>query len=286
MTGWLHRRPLVVQCLLVDGPDGKQPYGRGDVLRLQRGLQERMPIPYWFATFCDVPLDLLPGGGMERAQIQTTIDRNFGPGWWRKLGLWHQGGSFSDHCGLFIDLDTIIVGDMTPIVQAIDDLDDGKAIWLSDFYEPARIASGLMAWTPGWAQRDGLRVSANAMGAEPHLRRTHHGDQDFAAWHMAAGSPQSLVPQWPRIDRWQDVAPGAVVSYKEHLCAAGRRGTPGPKDRPPPDGTVMVCFHGQPKPMDLVTMRSPWARANWWSPGDPWAPMARLSRTPAGKWKL
>ena len=37
-------------------------------------------------------------------------------------------------------------------------------------------------------------------------------------------------------DRWQDVVPGQVVSYKVH-CAKGV-----------PPGARIICFHGQPRP--------------------------------------
>lgn len=261
---WPHARPLAVHCLL-SGPARRQvaSYHANDVYRLQRALQQHMPVPYWFVVHTDRPLALLPCAEHEVAQIQTFLDHGFGLGWWAKLGLWHGGGVAPHHRALFLDLDTIIVGSLDPIVAALGALDDGHALWLSDFYAPARIASGVMAWTPGWAAGPGEAISRQALVAAPSGFRGAHGDQDFAAM---------CKPQ--NVGRWQDVTPGAIVSYKGHVTRSrDHRSTTG--NEAVPEGACVVCFHGKPKPHDLVKARPPqWLRSNWWAPGDAWGPIA------------
>ena len=49
-----------------------------------------------------------------------------------------------------------------------------------------------------------------------------------------------------RAQRWQDVLPGQVVSYKAHCCqnVLGK----GPVYRSTPEGTRIIAFHGTPRP--------------------------------------
>ncbi|WP_348826653.1 hypothetical protein [Halomonas sp. RT37] len=149
------------------------------------------------------------------------------PGWWAKLELFRP-----DLPGdlLYLDLDTVVLGDLGPLIDATG----GKTTMLSDFYKPDLPASGLMYI----AQRDKAAVwNEWIRGPQHHMRRCRTprrwGDQGFLA--------SVLRPQ-----RWQDIAPGRVVSYKAHC----RSGLPATAD--------VVCFHGTPRP---------WAaKADWIPP--------------------
>lgn len=156
--------------------------------------------------------------------VTTMPLRHDWPGWWSKLELFRpdiEGDLF------YIDLDTVITGDLAPLIDAAN----GKTTMLSDFYWPEKPASGLMYI----AQADKARVWEAWMASpEQHMRRPVGrgtiGDQGFLG--------SVLTPQ-----RWQDVAPGRVVSFKVHC-----------KQQLPSKARV-VCFHGQPRP---------WAaKANW-----------------------
>lgn len=269
---WPYARPLVVHCVL-SGPEPGKPtlYGPADVYRLQRALQQHMPVPYWFCAHVAASLALLPPAGHERAQRQVFVEPSFGRGWWAKLGLWHNGGVLALHHGLFFDLDTVIVDRLDDIVAALARLDGDTSLWLSDFYSPARPASGIIGWTPGWAVAHGAAVSKKALAIRPQDLRQYDGDQDFAA-RMLEGPKAGT---WPTIERWQEAAPGATASYKEHVHGS-RHWNARSRVKPPavlPPGARVVCFHGKPKPGDLVNAKGhEWLRANWWTPGDAWAP--------------
>lgn len=115
---------------------------------------------------------------------------------------------------MYFDLDTVVFD-----VPKVD-----KTTVLRDFYYPETMGSGLMYI----AQADKARVFEDFM-RQPSLHMRRHsvgGDQAFLQQHI--GDCQ----------KWQDVA--KVVSFKVH-CQSGV-----------PEGTQVVCFHGQPRPWHVV----------------------------------
>jgi hypothetical protein len=142
------------------------------------------------------------------------------PGWWSKMELFRP-----DVKGdlLYFDLDTMIVGDLDDIL-AVD-----RLTVLSDFNVPDRMASGMM-FIPEYE-----RASIwNEWIADPegHMRAAGgHGDGGF------------LAKYWARAQRWQDIVPGQVVSYKNHV-----------RDKGVPAEARVVCFHGRPRPRDIRWM--------------------------------
>lgn len=154
--------------------------------------------------------------------VDTLPLRHQWPGWWSKMELFSPE---LDGDLLFLDLDTVVLGDLAPL-EAVT-----RSTMLADFYHPQRPASGLMYIE----EADKDRVWREWMRAPAtHMMRcrtpARWGDQGFL---------RGVLPAL----RWQDVLPGAVISYKVHC----RRGVP--------PGARVVCFHGQPRP---------WAvRHNW-----------------------
>lgn len=142
------------------------------------------------------------------------------PRWWSKLELFRP--DLLEKLGdiLYFDLDTVIVGDLGDIVQV------SYLTMLADFYRPDRLASGMMflprrvrtaVWERWWP---------DAVGHMRHYR----GDQEFlqVAW---AG----------KAERWQDLLPGQVISYKAHVQ----------RNRQALEAARVVCFHGRPRPWQL-----------------------------------
>jgi hypothetical protein len=60
------------------------------------------------------------------------------PGWWCKMEIFQEKGPV-----LYFDLDTVIVDDLTPL---IDVAKNHRFVTLRDFNSPKRVASGVMAW--------------------------------------------------------------------------------------------------------------------------------------------
>lgn len=143
-------------------------------------------------------------------------------GWWSKI-LIFQPGRFKGRC-LFLDLDTVICGDLSDIAAY-----DGDLCGLDDFYRPGRFASGLMAFDPEKCGDIWLNYErAGFPQFDPN------GDQGFI---------ESMMPE---TDRWQTVLPGQVVSFKAH-CIKGI-----------PEKARVICFHGLPRPHTLREVIQHW----------------------------
>lgn len=142
------------------------------------------------------------------------------PRWWSKLELFRSDllGRLGDI--LYFDLDTVIVGSLGDVVKV------SYLTLLADFYRPERLASGMMYLPQDVREEVWRRWWPDAEGHMRHFR----GDQEFlqGPWEAEA-------------ERWQNLLPGQVVSYKAHVQRARRV----------PAGARVVCFHGRPRPWQL-----------------------------------
>lgn len=192
---------------------------------LQSGKEYRPEHVQWLARqvpgLVCITRDEVPG-------VPTVRPRHDWPGWWSKLNLFDPELIPGDL--LYLDLDTVVPGDLAPLEQVGRFAD--RSIMLSDFYRPAYPASGLMYIK----QADKPHVWAQWL-QDPagHMRRCvttqHWGDQGFLRTVL---SPL----------RWQTLLPGAVLSYKAHL-----------RNQALPKTARVVCFHGQPRPW---AVKEPW----------------------------
>jgi hypothetical protein len=141
------------------------------------------------------------------------------PGWWSKMELFRCFDS-----ALYLDLDTVIIGDITEIVQA----DVEKLHALRDFSgkDSSRMGSGILKWTGDYTRlySDFRRHAARHM--QRYTRSTHWGDQGF------------IRDQVPDHGYLQDLYPDRIISYKADVLD---------KPHPHPMPSI-VCFHGEPKP--------------------------------------
>lgn len=163
------------------------------------------------------------------------------PGWWSKMELFSPEVRKAWGDTLYFDLDTAITGDLTPIIDYCqrdyrDPTQGTPFTVLRDFYRPYGYGSGMMFIPAGF----GANVWTKFMASDAMSRLA--GDQNF------------LEETCPIANRWQDVVPNAVKSFKPsgfELAAV----TP---------ATRVVCFHGFPRPHQLPKdhfMRRYW-RAN------------------------
>lgn len=149
----------------------------------------------------------------------TTLMHDW-PTWWCKIECFLIKGPV-----LFMDLDTHIVGSLAPLLEVVQ---HHPFVALRDFNAKRNeMGSGLMSWNGDVSKvyHEFLRDPEGNMMA--CTTRERWGDQGFI---------DKVMP-----DRvyWQDIVPGAVVSWKKH-CRGGI----------PPEARV-VCFHGKPKPWDI-----------------------------------
>jgi len=200
-------------------------YGPEYVNRLYAGVRRNLKQPFKFWCLTDNSADLWPGI-IKLGTGDAGLD-----GWWAKMLLFKPRWLMMGLRGrvLYLDLDTVITGDLGPLAAY-----GGEFCILRDFYRPDGYGSGVMAFEAGYGRhiweafsRDPERVMADFETA---------GDQGY------------LETQVKDADLWQDVAPGACVSYKAH-CRSGL-----------PEGAVTVSFHGSPKPHEVD---EPWVRKHW-----------------------
>ena len=162
-------------------------------------------------------------------------------GWWAKMELFNPDGPLGDEDLFYLDVDTLIVGDIQNVIDAARG--QRNIVMLSDFYHPEHPASGMM-FIPARVKR---RIW-NAWNINPYWYMVRHrpagrgGDQGFIAEHAG------------QITRWDELCPGAAVSYKKHIAAPGMPGyTEGLSigNGTVPAGAAVVCYHGQPRPWNL-----------------------------------
>ena len=142
-------------------------------------------------------------------------------GWWSKMELFDPTlvGDI-----LYMDLDTMLVEDCRLLLQPRTEF-----CILQDFYRPKGLQSSFM-YIPSWIK--------------PVMWNTFTKNPDGWMREFAEGGDQSFIELQCRaynVRRWQEMMPGAFVSYK----ATMNRGPV------PPDARVVI-FHGQPKPRDIL----------------------------------
>jgi len=101
-------------------------------------------------------------------------------------------------------------------------------IAIHDFNPHQRnVASGVMAWNSDMSHiyQQFRQDPENYMAR--YVSPRWWGDQGFI---------EAYAKSW---EYWQDILPGAVVSYKKHC----RKGVP--------SMAKIVCFHGRPKPWEI-----------------------------------
>lgn len=201
---------MTVACVLRSGGI----YTAEWVHTLKRGLNRWLPSEWDFRVLSD-------SGGF--GQWGSRLEYGF-PGWWSKLELFRPG--LFDGPVLYLDLDTLPVGDLSEIAQY-----EGPFAMLSDFYRPTYAESGVMAFTPG-AETERIW---EAFIADPFKSmKQFRQDGRFIAAHS---NPERL----------QDLFSG-IYSFKVH-CRNG-----------PPSDARLVCAHGRPKFDDPA---AGWAHEAW-----------------------
>lgn len=144
------------------------------------------------------------------------------PGWLAKLELFRPGLFKPYEQVLYLDLDTVVVGDLTPLLTL-----HTRFAMLSDFLRPEYAASGVMSFRGDWS---GIYERFND-DLVPLYDSWHPERRGDGGWIQSALMTMGYIP-----DRLQDLLPGAVSSRKV------KRG---------PRGQSLVCFHGKPRPHEV-----------------------------------
>jgi hypothetical protein len=191
------------------------------VRKLRDGVARNLSIPHRFRCLSDVDVPC------ERIPLEHDWKA-----WWSKIELFRPGVITGPT--IYFDLDTVITGSL----DGIETLPYDFAA-LRNFHVPEMIGSGVMWFrdVPHWVYE---RFSA-------------HPD-DFMLYHEIFRDGPYLGDQafiWDSLDRDVDKLTDSftrIRSYKYH-CKAGL-----------PEGTSVVCFHGEPRPPEVKT---DWMREHW-----------------------
>lgn len=215
--------PKIIACVLRSGGVYDVDY----VNRLANAVNRHVTVPHKFICLTDVTEDF-----NENVHEVVKLQHNY-PGWWSKIELFRRDLYFT-HDWFFFDLDTIILHNIDSIIS-----DDSHFIGLDDFYYPGQLGSGLLAWKQRWCSH----IYDEFVGASDAVIRTHErGDQQWIQSKLAFfASFQQKYPQ-------------SVISFKKHCQRLS-------KDIVVPHGAKILCFHGTPKPHELLQYNT--IKENW-----------------------
>jgi hypothetical protein len=214
----------VIVSVLKQGPE----YGATEAQFLHNQLRD-------YDTVCLSDLSI--------PDVKTYKLRYNWPGWWSKLELFNPDGPLAGEDLLYIDIDTLITGDLTGLIKVREMA--GEVVMLTDFYNekvPTKPpASGVM-FIPAnikqyvWSQ---WLDFGPEKAMQTFIRPPRGGDQGFIG---------SVLPH---AARWQDRHPGEILSYKKDVAGKGMEGYHNVRsvgNGQIPHKAKIVCFHGKPRP--------------------------------------
>lgn len=181
------------------------------VYRLRAGVKEYVQIPHRFV--CMAPRRL--------RSVETLGFKQEWPGYWSKLELFRPG-VFTGRV-FYLDLDTILTGDITDLVA-----DNSDFICLTNWRgDGTHVASAVMGWN---ADLDFSQIYTRfnlALRGRYMQSWERFGDQGWIQDNLP-------IPFASYNLRY----PNRIVSYKKHIQGVGAV----------PAEASIVCFHGKPRP--------------------------------------
>lgn len=203
---------LTVACVYRPGGGFSPEY----VTRLQAGIAKHCATPHDFVC---LTTESIPG-----VECEPLLRNN--RGWWNKLELFRKG-LFTGPT-VYVDLDTIVVGDVTDIFTYPHKFTAGCNWKYFDMGERV-MNSGFMAW-------NGRDLSHLDQDID---QRTHEEySQDYRKWGDQAFVQERLGFEFEDIG---GLFPGRYVSYKLHVRRQGKV----------PKSASIVAFHGRPRPHEV-----------------------------------
>lgn len=192
--------------------------GREYVKILANMVARNLPIDtiYDFICFTDNPEPIDDGIKINKLPNLKS--------WWAKLYLFKEGLFSKDDRIIYLDLDTVITGDLKDIINY-----DGAFAILRDFYRPHGLQSSVMSWRGDWGG---------------HIWREY----ERANFPDISGGDQAWIEQHVlRPDIWQELYPKQFVSYKVNATSSI------------PNNAKIVVFHGEPRPHQCLG----WVKQFW-----------------------
>jgi hypothetical protein len=209
---------LTVLCVLRSGGDYDAEYVR----KLRDGVAKHLTIPHRFVCLSDVEVPC------ERIPMQHNW-----PGWWSKIEMFRPGVITGPT--LYLDLDTIIVGNLDPVLKIPHDFS-----MLNIREKDLHIGnSGAM-----WFRKPQPHVYERFV-EKPEYWIKYHVDN---AENRYMGDQAFISDCFTEIPKLHHALPRFFLSYKYDRC----------QHRVPP-GCSVVCFGGHPRPHEAAG----WVRHAW-----------------------
>lgn len=213
-------------------------YGPDYVNVLYAAAADNITIPFRFVCLTDNADGLRPEVETFPIPEMKLAEGHFAFGGWPKLSVFARDlYGLRGRC-LFVDLDTIILGDITPMVQ----MEGGVCL----IREWRRFAD----YFRKWGVNGMTSIFAFTLGDQPQILEKFLADPAHAFANYR--SEQRWVTDTARDMRfWK---PGWVVSFKRDLLAPPILNRFIPPKAPPP-GAKIIAFHGEPRPIHVVPDR-------------------------------
>lgn len=167
--------------------------------------------------------------GLDSGITTMTLPSDL-EGWYGKLYLFKPGLFKDGERVVFLDLDTLIIGNLDEVLAY-----EGDFATLRDFFVPERVGPAVMMWEAGKASAIWEKWEEAGKPRLPMGDLEWINGLDGGAFAVSA-------------DKLQDLYPKAFVSYKKDCRIA------------PPKGARVVCFHGIPRPHEVD---DEWVRMCW-----------------------
>ena len=171
------------------------------------------------ADFICITPEIIPG-------VDCRPGTHKWPGWWHKYEIFapHIRGKI-----LYMDIDTVVIGKLDELLKV------DKLTLLRDAYRAGKkFKEGLQA---------SLMLLPDADRAEIWEDWIRHPDMHMQRLGYKGDQPMLEAHFLKRAQRWQDVVPGQIVSYKVD-CGGGNAFRPATI----PADARLIFFHGRPRP--------------------------------------
>lgn len=220
----------------------RSTYAPETVYALREMIRRHYTHPHRFVCVTDRPEEL-PGVETiplwtDHSQVPSPFGTSY-PSCYRRLKVFApDAGQIFGPRLVSIDLDTVIVRDVTPLF----DRDEDVVLWgESDFPGRQHYCGSL------WMLRTGTRPKVWTK-FDPKVTPT------LARLAGARGSDQAIMSYLlgPNEARW--TRKDGVFSYRKHIAQMGNR---------LPDEARLICFHGKHDPWDYRSQQIPWVKQHY-----------------------
>ena len=224
-------------------PGYRSSFGPEAVNVLRASVARHYPKPHRFTCITDDARGLDPAIRVvplwdDHARVPNPSGSH-NPSCYRRLKLFApEAATLIGPCFVCLDLDTVITGDLTPIVEKDVDF----CIWGETDFPGQQWYNGSL-----WRLRAGTRTQVwtafdpTRSPARAHAAGARGSDQGWISY--------VLGPRQPTFGK-----PDGVFSFRKDVQ---------PRGGVLPEGARVVCFHGRIDPWAPEAQRLPWVRQHW-----------------------